>query len=60
MPRMTPEEQAEFRKKHPLNTTLIFGAKPPRWWLEKYENASKQEQQADNPSQANPSDSQKK
>ena len=39
MPEMTPEEAAEFDKKYPLNTTIIFGAKPPKWWLEKYGNA---------------------
>ena len=42
MPRMTKEEQAEFEKKHPLNTMIIFGVKPPKWWLGKYENASRQ------------------
>lgn len=52
MPEMTPEEKAEFRKKHPLNTTIIFGAKPPKWWLEKYGSASKQEQEAPKSEQA--------
>ena len=52
MPEMTPEEKAEFRKKHPLNTTIIFGAKPPKWWQEKYGNASKQEQEAPKSDQA--------
>ena len=41
MPRMTPEEQAEFNRKYPLNATVIFGVKPPKWWQEKYENASR-------------------
>ena len=27
---MTPEESREFNKKHPFNTTLIFGARPTR------------------------------
>ena len=52
MPEMTPEEAAEFDKKYPLNTTIIFGAKPPKWWLEKYGNASKQEQEAPKSDQA--------
>lgn len=52
--KMTPEEAAEFRKKHPLNTTIIFGVKPPKWWLEKYGTASKQEPQATKPDQAKP------
>ncbi len=56
----TPEQKAEFDRKYPLNTTIIFGAKPPRWWLEKYENASKQEPQAAKSGHAKPSDSQKK
>ena len=54
MPEMTPEEAAEFDKKHPLNTTIIFGAKPPKWWQEKYGNASKQEQEAPKSNQAKP------
>gem|GEM_PF-4114530 len=54
MREMTPEEAAEFDKKHPPNTTIIFGAKPPKWWLEKYGNASKQEPQATKPDQAKP------
>ena len=54
MPEMTPEEAAEFDKKHPLNTTIIFGVKPPKWCLEKYGNASKQEQEAPKSNQAKP------
>ena len=37
----TPEQKAEFDKKYPLNTTIIFGVKPPKWWQEKYGNVSK-------------------
>ena len=54
MREMTPEEVAEFDKKYPLNTTIIFGVKPPKWWQEKYGNASKQEQAAPKSDQAKP------
>lgn len=52
MPRMTLEEQAEFDRKYPLNATIIFGVKPPRWWQEKYGKVSQQEPEAAKPKQS--------
>lgn len=48
----TPEQKAEFDRKYPLNTTIIFGMKPPRWWQEKYGKVSQQEPKAAKPKQA--------
>ena len=43
MREMTPEEVAQFEKEHPFRPAIIFGAKLPKWWQEKYGKASKQE-----------------